>query len=135
MSDIKVISENRKARHDYFIEETLEAGIVLQGTEVKSIRLGRVNLKDSYAGGKRRGVPFRMHISPMSRGTASTTILCAPANCSCTSGRSGACWEDQKRATPSTDPPLLFPRPVQGGTGSGRGKKLYDKRTATQARR
>ena len=49
MSDIKVISENRKARHDYFIEETLEAGIVLQGTEVKSIRLGRVNLKDSYA--------------------------------------------------------------------------------------
>ena len=46
---IKLITENRKARHDYFIEETYEAGMVLLGTEVKSLRLGRVNLKDSYA--------------------------------------------------------------------------------------
>lgn len=46
---IKVVSENRKARHDYFIEEVIEAGIVLQGTEVKSLRAGRVNLKDSHA--------------------------------------------------------------------------------------
>jgi SsrA-binding protein len=46
---IKVITENRKARHNYFIEETYEAGMVLLGTEVKSLRLGRVNLKDSYA--------------------------------------------------------------------------------------
>jgi len=46
---IKIITENRKARHNYFIEETYEAGMVLLGTEVKSLRLGRVNLKDSYA--------------------------------------------------------------------------------------
>jgi SsrA-binding protein len=46
---IKIIAENRKARHNYFIEETYEAGMVLLGTEVKSLRLGRVNLKDSYA--------------------------------------------------------------------------------------
>jgi SsrA-binding protein len=46
---IKIIAENRKARHNYFIEETYEAGMVLMGTEVKSLRLGRVNLKDSYA--------------------------------------------------------------------------------------
>jgi SsrA-binding protein len=46
---IKIIAENRKARHNYFIEETFEAGMVLLGTEVKSLRLGRVNLKDSYA--------------------------------------------------------------------------------------
>src|SRR5690625_1471023 len=45
----KTIAENRKARHDYFIEETYEAGIVLKGTEIKSIRLGRVNMKDSHA--------------------------------------------------------------------------------------
>ena len=44
----KVIAENRKARHDYFILESLEAGIALTGTEVKSMRAGRVNLKDSY---------------------------------------------------------------------------------------
>ncbi len=46
---IKIITENRKARYNYFIEETYEAGMVLLGTEVKSLRLGRVNLKDSYA--------------------------------------------------------------------------------------
>ena len=66
---IKVIAQNRKARHDYFIEETLEAGIVLAGTEVKSIRLGKVNLKDSYAD-IRNGEVFlnNMHISPYEKG-------------------------------------------------------------------
>ncbi len=44
----KIIAENRKARHDYFVEEKYEAGIALYGTEVKSIRAGQVNLKDSY---------------------------------------------------------------------------------------
>lgn len=43
------VAENRKARHDYFIDEVVEAGIVLTGTEVKSLRLGRVNLRDSFA--------------------------------------------------------------------------------------
>jgi SsrA-binding protein len=45
----KIVTENRKARHDYFIEDTFEAGMVLVGTEVKSLRLGHANLKDSYA--------------------------------------------------------------------------------------
>lgn len=45
----KSIAENRKARHDYFIEEVIEAGLALTGTEVKSLRLGRVNLRDSFA--------------------------------------------------------------------------------------
>ncbi len=45
----KVVVTNRKAYHDYFIEEKFEAGIVLQGTEVKSLREGKVNLQDSYA--------------------------------------------------------------------------------------
>ena len=45
----KIVAENRKARHDYFIHETYEAGIALQGTEVKSLRAGHVNLKDSFA--------------------------------------------------------------------------------------
>ena len=44
----KVLCENKKARHDYFIEETYEAGLILQGTEVKSLRLGKGNLKDGY---------------------------------------------------------------------------------------
>lgn len=45
----KIVADNRKARHDYFIDEVIEAGIVLTGTEVKSIRMGRVNLRDSFA--------------------------------------------------------------------------------------
>ena len=45
---IKRVAENRKARHDYFIDDTFEAGIALAGTEVKSIREGRINLRDSY---------------------------------------------------------------------------------------
>lgn len=45
---IKIIATNKKAYHDYYIEETFEAGIVLTGTEVKSIRLGKVNLKESF---------------------------------------------------------------------------------------
>ena len=47
-SAIKIVAENRKARHDYHIHETYEAGIALTGTEVKSLRAGKANLKDSY---------------------------------------------------------------------------------------
>jgi SsrA-binding protein len=46
---VKQVAENRQARHEYFIEETYEAGLVLTGTEVKSIRLGRLSLRDGYA--------------------------------------------------------------------------------------
>jgi SsrA-binding protein len=61
---IKIIAENRKARHNYFIEDTYETGMVLSGTEVKSLRLGRVNLKDSYAKIKNGEVfVHQMHIS------------------------------------------------------------------------
>jgi SsrA-binding protein len=61
---IKIIAENRKARHNYFIEDTYEAGMVLLGTEVKSLRLGRVNLKDAYARIKNGEVfVHQMHIS------------------------------------------------------------------------
>lgn len=66
---VKVVAQNKKARHDYFIEQTLEAGIVLSGTEVKSIRQGKVNLKDSYAmieGGE--VIINGMHISPYEQG-------------------------------------------------------------------
>ncbi len=62
---IKIVAENRKARHSYFIEDTYEAGMVLLGTEVKSLRLGRVNLKDSYARIKKGEVFIhQMHIAP-----------------------------------------------------------------------
>ncbi|MDP4090703.1 MAG: SsrA-binding protein SmpB [Bacillota bacterium] len=65
----KTLAENRKARHDYFIEEVYEAGIVLVGTEVKSVRQGKANLKDSYADINNSEIWVRnMHISPYEKG-------------------------------------------------------------------
>ncbi len=62
---IKIIAVNRKARYDYFIEDEYEAGLVLQGTEVKSLRLGKANLKDAYARIKDGEVfVYQMHIGP-----------------------------------------------------------------------
>ena len=65
----KVLAQNKKAGHDYFIEETYEAGLVLTGTEIKSIRAGKVQLKDSHIrvrGGE--AWVYNMHISPFDKG-------------------------------------------------------------------
>ncbi|MCF8722024.1 SsrA-binding protein [Nitrospina gracilis] len=70
MSDIKIICQNKKARHDYFIEETMEAGLALMGTEVKSLRDGRANLADSYAWVEQNEVFLHnCHISPYTPAT------------------------------------------------------------------
>ena len=78
---IKRVAENRKARHDYFIDDTFEAGIVLVGTEVKSLREGRINLRDSYA--EVQGSATRPSSSwsaptsaPTTRATSGTTTRC-----------------------------------------------------------
>ena len=66
---IKLIAKNPTAKHNYFIEDTIETGIVLSGTEIKSIRNGKVNLKDSYASIKDGEVYiYHMHISPYEHG-------------------------------------------------------------------
>ena len=68
-SQNKTLAENRKARHDYFIEEAMEAGIELVGTEVKSIRAGKANLKDSYADIRDGEIyVYNLHISPYEKG-------------------------------------------------------------------
>ncbi len=65
----KIISNNKKAYHDYFIDEKIEAGIELFGTEVKSIRAGGINLKDSYVSLKTgEAILIGMHISPYEKG-------------------------------------------------------------------
>jgi len=69
MAEEKIVCTNRKATHDYYIEEKYEAGLVLCGTEVKSLRQGRANLKDSYAAIKEGEVYlYNCHISPYSGG-------------------------------------------------------------------
>lgn len=66
---IKVLANNRRASHEYFIEETYEAGISLRGTEVKSIRAGRVNLRDGFARvDNNQLILYDVHISPYEQG-------------------------------------------------------------------
>lgn len=69
-SRIKTVAQNRKARHDYFILDAFECGIVLTGTEIKSVRNGNLNLKDSYASLENGELwLFGVHISPYEKGT------------------------------------------------------------------
>ncbi len=66
---VKIIAKNKRARHDYHIEDSVEAGIVLKGTEVKSVRLGKVQLVDSYARIEKGEVFVHgMHVSPYEQG-------------------------------------------------------------------
>ena len=72
--ELKTVAQNRKARHDYFVEESFECGIELRGTEVKSIRLGKCNLKDSYASVEKGEMWVHgMHISPYEKGNIFNT--------------------------------------------------------------
>lgn len=65
----KILADNRKARHEYFIEDTYECGIALVGTEVKSIRSGKANIKDSYVKIKNaEAFIIGMHVSPYEKG-------------------------------------------------------------------
>lgn len=69
MSGKKILATNKKARHDYFIDEVYECGIELKGTEVKSIRQGRINLKEGYASVDNSEVLLKqVHISPYDQG-------------------------------------------------------------------
>ena len=67
--EVKLVANNKKARHDYFIEETYEAGLVLTGTEIKSIRAGKASIKESYAKiEKGEVILYGMNISPYEQG-------------------------------------------------------------------
>ena len=68
-SGVKIAAQNRKAFHDYFVEDRYEAGIELFGTEVKSIRAGTLNLKDSFCVAKDGEIyAYSLHISPYEQG-------------------------------------------------------------------
>lgn len=68
-ASVKLIANNKKARHDYFIEDTFEAGVVLHGTEVKSLRMGKCSIKESFIRIENGEVIiYGMHISPYEKG-------------------------------------------------------------------
>ena len=108
----KLIAKNPTAKHNYTIIDTLESGIVLTGTEIKSIRAGKVNLKDSYASINKNGEVYiySMHISPYEHGNKIIGLI------------------NQKGYT--LVPVSLYFKGslVKLELGIGKGKKLYDKR-------
>ena len=133
----KLIAENRKARHDYFVMETLEAGIELVGTEVKSIRAGTVNLKDSWVEVE-NGELFvhGMHISPYEKGNIFNRDPLRERKL-LVHRREIRHLADEKKLKGYTIVPLklYFKRgKVKLALGLCKGKKLYDKRADMAAR-
>ena len=85
----ETVAVNRKARHDYLITDTFEAGLVLTGTEIKSVRAGKVNLSGAYARVDRgEAWPLMLTSRRMRRATATTTSPSGRASCCCIGSRS-----------------------------------------------
>lgn len=127
----KLIAKNPVARHNYNIEDTIEAGIVLTGTEIKSIRQGKVNLKESYAGIKNGEVYiYSMHISPYEHGNIfnkdplrDRKLLLSKQEINKLIGKI------QTKGYTLVPVSLYFKGSlVKVELGIGKGKKLYDKR-------
>lgn len=132
----RTISTNRKAYHDYFIEDSLEAGIVLTGTEIKSVRQGRANIRDAYARPEKRELwLYNAHISPYDAGSHSNHEPLRP--------RKLLLHRDQireltgkavRRGFTMVPLKLYITRGVaKVELGLGRGKKKYDKRASIAA--
>jgi SsrA-binding protein len=133
----KIISQNKTARHNYSIADTYEAGIVLLGTEVKSVREGKVNLKDSYAIVEEGEVYlYDMHIGPYSHGNLSNhnplrvrKLLLHKREIKRLYGKS------RERGLALVPLKLYFRNgKVKVEIGVGSGKKLYDKREDIKTR-
>ncbi len=133
----RLVTENRKARHDFEILETYEAGLLLTGSEVKSLRAGRVNLKDSYARVD-RGEAFLMnaHISPYAAASQfgheperNRKLLLHRAEIDTLTGRV------QERGLTIVPLKIYFKNGrAKVLLGVGRGRKAYDKREAIKSR-
>lgn len=134
----KVVATNRKAFHDYFIEDKFEAGIVLQGTEVKSLRDGRVNLQDSYASVRDTEIFLHnCHISPYSHGnimnhdpTRVRKLLLHKTEINKLMGKT------QQKGLTLIPLRIYFSKRGHAKVelGLAKGKKLYDRRESIKAR-
>lgn len=131
------LATNRKARHDYFIDKVYEVGIVLKGTEVKSIRKGSVNLKDSYASVKDGEVFVEgMHISPFEQGNIFNVDPLRKRKLLLHKSEIRRLEREisQKGYTLVPLSLYLVKGRVKMELGLARGKKLYDKRDALAKR-
>ena len=134
---IKPVAQNRKAYHDYFVEETYECGIVLKGTEVKSIRQGRVNLKESFAVVK-GGEIFAegMHISPYGQGNIFNTDPLRPKKLLLHKNEIRKLGSEVQRQGYTLIPLQIYLKDgrMKLELGMCRGKHLHDKRDDMAAR-
>ncbi|MCU9599930.1 SsrA-binding protein SmpB [Pallidibacillus thermolactis] len=129
----KMIAQNKKAYHDYFIEDTYEAGIVLQGTEIKSIRAGRVNLRDAFARIEKGEVfMYNVHISPYEQGNRYNHDPLRPRKLLLHRREIDKLMGETKEAGYSLIPTKIY---IKDGYAKveialAKGKKKYDKREA-----
>ena len=134
---IKIAAQNRKAHHDYFVEDRYEAGIELAGTEVKSIRQGRVNLKDSYCVAKDGEIyAHSMHISPYEQGNIFNKDPRRPRRLLAHRAEIRRLGQQIKLQGYTLVPLSLYFKKgrVKLELGLCKGKKLYDKRASAAAR-
>ncbi|MEG0442082.1 MAG: SsrA-binding protein SmpB [Oscillospiraceae bacterium] len=132
----KIIAKNPKARHDYFIEDTYEAGIALAGTEVKSLRLGNANLKDAYCIVKDGEIiAHGVHISPYEQGNIFNKDPRRPKKLLMHKREIRKLFDVTRQEGYSLIPlSLYFLGPhVKLEIGLAKGKKLYDKRDSAAA--
>ena len=134
---VKIVAKNSKAYHDYFIEEKYEAGVELAGTEVKSIRLGNINLKDSFCIIKDGQMSvLGMHISPYEKGNIFNKEPRRPRRLLMHKREILKLFAKVKQDGYSLVPLAVYfkgPR-VKLEVGLAKGKKLYDKREAAAQR-
>ena len=134
---VKIVAKNSKAYHDYFIEEKYEAGIELAGTEVKSIRMGNVNLKDSFCIIKDGQLAVHgMHISPYEKGNIFNKDPRRPRRLLMHKREIMRLFGRLKQDGLALIPLSIYfkgPR-VKLELGLARGKKLYDKRESAARR-
>ena len=131
------VASNRRARHDYFIEETYECGLALHGTEVKSIRQGHVNLKESFAHVKDGEVLVEsMHISPYEQGNIFNKDSRRPRRLLAHKAEIRRLGQQIKLQGYTLVPLSLYFKKgrVKLELGLCKGKKLYDKRASAAAR-
>ena len=134
---VKIAAQNRKAHHDYFVEDRYEAGIELFGTEVKSIRAGTLNLKDSYCIAKNGEIYLHgMHVSPYEHGNIFNRDPVRPRRLLMHKREIMRLFGRIKQDGYSLIPLSLYfkgPR-VKLEIGLAKGKKLYDKRESSARR-
>ncbi len=135
---MKIVCKNKKAFHDYHIDDTLEAGIVLTGGEVKSLRAGRANIKDGYAGIKDGEVfLYNVHISPYAFATHGTTDPLRVRKLLLHRQEIRRLIGKIKEKGVALIPLKIYFKnngKVKVELGLARGKKLYDKRAALKER-